>query len=150
IVKVDDKEIQNSMDVSGYVANLKPGSAARFEIWRKGSPHVLTVTVGEMKPQTQASATSGPENQGKLGVAVRSLTPEEQKEAGASSGVLVENVGGAAAQAGLQRGDIILALNNTPVKSPEQLRGMIAKSGKHVALLVQREDTKIYIPVDLG
>jgi len=78
------------------------------------------------------------------------LTPEEQKEVGTSGGVLVENVGGAAARAGLQRGDIILALNNTPVKDPEQLRGIVAKSGKHVALLVQREDTKVYIPVDLG
>jgi serine protease Do len=138
------------MDVSGYVADLKPGATARIEVWRKGAPREVTVTVGEMKPQTLASAVSGAQDQGKLGVAVRALTPEEQKEAGTSSGVLVENVNGAAARAGLQRGDIILALNNTPVKDPEQLRGIVAKSGKHVALLVQREDTKVYIPVDMG
>jgi serine protease Do len=150
ILKVDGREVQGSMDVSGYVADLKPGATARIEVWRKGAPREVTVTVGEMKPQTLASAVSGAQDQGKLGVAVRALTPEEQKEAGTSSGVLVENVNGAAARAGLQRGDIILALNNTPVKDPEQLRGIVAKSGKHVALLVQREDTKVYIPVDMG
>ncbi len=150
ILKVDGREVQGSMDVSGYVADLKPGATARIEVWRKGAPREVTVTVGEMKPQTLASAVSGAQDQGKLGVAVRALTPEEQKEAGTSGGVLVENVNGAAARAGLQRGDIILALNNTPVKDPEQLRGIVAKSGKHVALLVQREDTKVYIPVDLG
>jgi serine protease Do len=150
IVRIDGKEVQGSMDVSGYVANLKPGSTAKVEVWRKGSSRELTVTVGEMKPQQVAAATSSAESQGKLGVAVRSLTPEEQKQAGTSGGVLVENVGGPAARAGLKAGDIILALNNTPVKDPEQLRGIVAKSAKHVALLVQREDAKVYIPIDLG
>src|SRR4029079_7117807 len=92
ILKVDGREVQSSMDVSGYVADLKPGATARIEVWRKGAPRELTVTVGEMKPQTLASATAGPENQGKLGVAVRALTPGEQKEVGTASG-LVDDVG---------------------------------------------------------
>ena len=50
----------------------------------------------------------------------------------------------------MQPGDIILALNNTPVKDAEQLRTMVGKSGKRVALLVQREDAKVFIPVELG
>jgi len=64
--------------------------------------------------------------------------------------VLVEQASGAAARAGVQAGDIILALNSTPVKSVEQLRGMVAKSGKRAALLVQRDDAKVYIPIELG
>jgi serine protease Do len=36
------------------------------------------------------------------------------------------------------------------VKSPEQLRELVAKGGKHLALLVQRNDGKLFIPVDLG
>jgi len=150
ILKVDGKDIQGSMELSRYVADLKPGSAAKVEVWRKGASRELTVTVGEMKPQTVASADTGGNAQGRLGVAVRALTPDEQKQAGTNGGVLVENVTGAAARAGLKPGDIILALNNTPVKNAEQLRGMVAKSGKRVALLVQREDAKVYIPVDLG
>jgi len=150
ILKIDGREVQGSMDVSGYVADLRPGSTAKVEVWRKGASRELTVTIGEMKPQTTAAATPDAASQGRLGVAVRALTPEERKEAGTTGGVLVENVGGAAAKAGLQPGDIILALNNTPVKDPEQLRGIVAKSGKRVAVLVQRDDAKVYVPVDLG
>jgi serine protease Do len=151
ILKVDGKEIQGSMDLTGYIVNLKPGSTARLEVWRKGASRVLNVMVGEMTPQKVAAA-SAPESeeQARLGAAVRALTPEEQKEAGVSGGVLVESVDGAAARAGLRPGDIILALNNTPVRSTDQLRGIVEKSGKRVALLVQRNDAKVYIPVELG
>jgi serine protease Do len=150
ILKVDGKEINGSMDLTGLIASMKPGSNAKFEVWRKGTSRVLTVTIGEMTPQKVASADPAVEQQGRLGVAVRPLTPEEQQEAGVSNGVVVERVGGAAAQAGLQAGDIILALNNTPVKTADQLRGIIEKSGKRVALLVQRDSAKVYIPVELG
>ena len=63
---------------------------------------------------------------------------------------MVEESGGQAAKAGVQPGDVILALNHEPVKSVSQLRHLLDKSGKHVALLVQRNDAKIYVPVDLG
>jgi serine protease Do len=150
ILKVDGKEIAGSMDLSGYVADIKPGATARLEVWRKGGPRELTVTVGEMKTQKLAVGNSGGTAQGRLGVAVRALTPGEQKESGVSGGLLVEESGGAAAKAGVQPGDIVLAFNSTPLKSVEQLRAMVAKSGKHAALLVQRNDAKIYIPVELG
>ena len=88
--------------------------------------------------------------QGRLGVAVRSLTAEERQQAGVNGGVVVENASGAAAGAGIQRGDVILSVNNTPVKTGEQLRELIQKAGKRVALLVQREDAKIYVPIELG
>ena len=50
----------------------------------------------------------------------------------------------------MRSGDVIVSVNNTPVKSVEQLKELIAKSGKTVALLVQREDARIFIPVTLG
>ncbi len=53
-------------------------------------------------------------------------------------------------KAGVRQGDVIVAVNNVPVKSPEQLRELIGKSGKTVALLVQREDARIFIPVTIG
>jgi len=64
--------------------------------------------------------------------------------------VVVEEVAGPAAKAGVRQGDVIVAVNNTPVKSPEQLRELIGKSGKTVALLVQREEARIFIPVTIG
>jgi serine protease Do len=110
------------------------------------------VTVGTMPNEEVASASDqNPNaNSGKLGLVVRPLAPDEKSQIHASSGLVVEDAGGAAAAAGVQQGDVILAINNQPVKSVAQLRSIIEKSGKHVALLVQRNDTKMYLPVDLG
>ncbi|MNC85487.1 putative serine protease HhoA precursor [compost metagenome] len=111
------------------------------------------MTVGEFK---SAQAASGPadegEEPGRLGLAARTLTPEERAAAGVSGGVLVERVdpNGAAAKAGIRQGDIIIALNSTPVASVEQLGNVVAKSGKHAALLLRREDARIFVPVELG
>ena len=86
---------------------------------------------------------------GKLGLSVRPLSPEEQREA-ETQGLLVLDTAGAAAKAGIQPGDVILALNGTPVKSVEELRALVAKADHHVALLIQRDDAKIFVPVNLG
>jgi serine protease Do len=150
ILRIDGKAVARSIDLSSYVADLKPGSTAQLEVWRKGAKRQLAVTVGEM-PAKMAAAGSGPAlEQGKLGVAVRPLSESERKAAGVDGGVLVEQAGGAAAKAGIRPGDIILALNSTPVKSADELRMMVDKTGKVAALLVQRQDAKIFIPVELG
>ncbi len=81
---------------------------------------------------------------------MRPLSPEEKKAADVANGVVVEDVAGAAASAGVRAGDVIVAVNNTPVTSPEQLKELIGKAGKTVALLVQREDARIFIPVTIG
>ena len=65
-------------------------------------------------------------------------------------GLLVEEANGPAARAGIQQGDLLLAVNGTPIQSVEQLRALVAKSGKTMALLIQREEGKIFVPVDLG
>jgi serine protease Do len=150
ILKVDGKTISRSAELAGYVADLKPGSTARLNVWRKGAPRELTVTVGEMQGTKTARAKSGERQNGRLGLAVRPLDPDEQRQVGVRGGLLVEDVTGPAARAGIERGDIILALNGTPVKSIDELAGLAARSGKTLALLVQRDDAKIFVPIDLG
>ncbi len=150
ILKVNGMAISSSADLPPYVADLKPGSSARLEVWRKGATKELTVTVDELKSTKVAGVRPGSPHS-KLGLAVRPLNPDEQKEAGVHGGLLVEEVSGPAAKAGIQPGDIILALNGAPVKSADELRGLAERSGKKtIALLVQREDTKIFVPIDLG
>jgi serine protease Do len=150
ILKVDGKLITRSSEVPVAIADIKPGSTARIEIWRKGASRELTLKVDELQPAKTARIPADGKPQGRLGVAVRGLTPEEQRRAGVTDGVLVENAGGAAAKAGVQPGDIILSVNNAPVADAEQLRGLITKAGKTVALLLQREDARIFVPVELG
>jgi serine protease Do len=150
VLKANGKEINRSIDLSGYVADLKPGSTAKFEIWRKGAPREIAVTAGAMKAPKMAAAGTAEQDGGRLGVAVRALTPEERKEADVQGGLLVEDASGPAARAGIQPGDVVLAVNGTPVRDVDQLRGLVSKAGKTVALLVQRNDAKIFIPVNLG
>jgi serine protease Do len=150
ILKVDGRAIKNSAELPVAIGDIKPGATAKIEVWRKGALQELVVTVSELQPDKLATASTDGKPQGRLGVAVRELTPDEQRRTGVDAGVLVENAGGAAAKAGVRAGDIILSVNNAPVKDIEQLRGLITKAGKSVALLLQRNDNKIFVPVELG
>ncbi|MBI2318555.1 MAG: DegQ family serine endoprotease [Betaproteobacteria bacterium] len=148
ILKFNGKEISSSSELPPLVADAKPGSRAELEVWRKGSTKNITVTLGEFKDRSVASSDSPDQRQGRLGLALRPLTPQERRQFG-SSGLLVEDVSGPAARAGIRPGDVVLSLNGTQVQSVEQLRALLAKAGKKVALLVQRDNTKIFIPVDI-
>ena len=66
------------------------------------------------------------------------------------SGLLIEDAGGPAALAGVQAGDVLLAINGTPAKSVEQVREVAAKADKSIALLIQRDGDRIFVPVRLG
>ncbi|HEX5864866.1 MAG TPA: DegQ family serine endoprotease [Casimicrobiaceae bacterium] len=151
ILKLDGKEISSSSDLPPMVSSLKPGSKVTLDIWRNGSPKQLTATIGAMKDKTVADVRDKESlGKGKLGIAVRPLSADEKRGTDLDHGLVVQDVAGAAERAGVRPGDVIVAVNNTPVKSVEELKSVIDKSGKTVALLVQRNDARIFIPVTLG
>ena len=150
ILKLNGKEVEESNRLPSQVANIKPGDRATLTIWRDHTERDITVKVGAMNDNTVASANDSDHSKGRLGLAVRPLTPQERREADVHGGLLVEGADGPAARAGIEPGDIIISLNGQPVSKVEQLRKLLDKSGKHVALLVQRHDAKIFVPVDLG
>ena len=84
------------------------------------------------------------------GMAVRPLTPEERSQSGLATGLVVQDVAGPAARAGLQPGDVVLSLNGESVKSATELRDAAQRAGKRVALLVQRGEGRLFIPLNLG
>jgi len=150
ILKLDGKAISRSADLPPLVAAMKPGSPATLEIWREGKSKQVSVVVGSFEDKTTLASAKGSAAKGKLGVAVRPLSPEEKKVTELANGVVVEEAAGAAAKAGVRRGDVILSVNSTPVRNPEQLRELVGKAGKSIALLVQRDDARIFIPVTIG
>ena len=81
---------------------------------------------------------------------MRPLAAQEQSQNDVEGGLLVENASGAAARAGIRAGDIIVSANGTPLKSVQELQAILEKSGKNVALLVQRNDHRIFVPVEIG
>jgi len=132
------------------VADVKPGSSVKLEIWRKGHAMENTLIIGEFEGPKLAASNSNGMDKGRLGLAVRPLTPDEQRQTEVNGGVVVEDVVGPAERAGIQRGDVILSFNGEPIASIEQLRALASKAGKQAALLVQRDNTKIFVPVTLG
>jgi serine protease Do len=64
--------------------------------------------------------------------------------------LVVEDVAGAAARAGMQPGDIVLGINGVPARSVEQVRSIVREHAKSVALLIERDGQKIFVPVQLG
>jgi serine protease Do len=151
ILKLDGKEISRSSDLPPMVSSLKPGAKVTLDVWHNGSVKQLTATIGALKDETIASAgdkeTLG---KAKLGIAVRPLSEDEKRGSDLSHGLVVQDVAGAAERAGVRPGDVIVAVNNTPVNSVEQLKSLVDQAGKTVALLVQRNDARIFIPVTLG
>ncbi|MGZ8243606.1 DegQ family serine endoprotease, partial [Methylomagnum sp.] len=151
IVGLNGEPVRDSKELPPKVAELKPGSEAKLSVWRDGKEQAFTLKVGELEaPQAQAANGSQDAPRGRLGLAVRPLNPEEQREAGVKNGLLVARVAGPAAKAGITPGDVVLAVNDQPVEGAEQLRELANKAGKHVALLVQRGGTTMFVPVELG
>jgi S1-C subfamily serine protease len=113
------------------VASLKPGATVTLDVWRNGAEKQLSGKVGALEDKAEvATADKAERGKARLGVAVRPLSPEEKQASELASGVVVEDVAGAAAKAGVRSGDVIVSVNNTPVKTVEQLKELIAKSGK--------------------
>ena len=150
IVKLADRNIEHSGDLPALISDYPPGSKTTLEIMRNGVSKTLPLTIGEMKTDKVAAENTSSATPGKLGLAVRPLSPEEQNQAGIDTGLLVEEVSGPAAKAGLQPGDIVLALNGTPVKNVEALRALINHAGQHAALLIMRDSARIFVPIDLS
>jgi serine protease Do len=150
IMSLNGKEIQSSNELPPLVAAIRPGDTAKLQVWRKGGMREITVKVGGVKEEKAASAESKETAQNKLGLALRALTPEERRQLDGKGGLLVENVSGAAARAGIRPGDVVLSVNGETVTTVEQLRAQVAKASKRVALLIQRRDAKLFVPIDLG
>jgi len=150
ILAVDGNTIESSIELPRVIGEKRPGTKVKLKIWRQGETHELSASLGEIPAEKIAKADDPNKASGKLGLAVRPLTPEERKQLDSEGGLLVEQVEGAAARAGVQPGDVILALNNQPVKTVDQLRRLVDRSRGNIALLIQREGNKIYVPVRVG
>jgi serine protease Do len=151
ILAVDGRVIENSIDLPRVIGETRPGTPVSLKIWRQGETRELNASLGEAPAEKIAKAESEPKTKsGKLGLSLRPLTDEERKQIEAESGLLVEESEGPAARAGVQAGDVILAFNNQPVKTVDQLRRLVDRSRGSVALLIQREGNKIYVPIRLG
>lgn len=151
ILNVNGKPVVASGDLPAVIGDATPGAKVTLGIWRQGKAQELTAQLGDASEKVnQLAQRDEAVGKGKLGLALRPLQPDERAQASVAGGLLVEQAAGPAAKAGIQPGDVLLAVNGTQVKSVEQVRALLAKSDKSVALLIQRDGSKIFVPVRMG
>jgi serine protease Do len=153
ILSVNGRDIDRVGGLPTEIAKLRPGSKAELLVWRDGKERTIDVRVDEM-PQKEETRTADRKDKGdeteRLGIAVRPLTPEEKRQVETDGSLVVEEVSGAAALAGVQPGDIILGVNGKPIQSVQQLRGAVKEKQSTVALLIERGNAQIFIPIRVG
>ena len=150
ILKLNGQPLNNSEELPVLVAGMTPGSSVNLEIWRNHGAKNLTVTLGALEDKRTAANGAPREQGGKLGLAVRPLSPEEQRQSNTKGGLVVERATGPAAEAGIQPGDVVLAANGATVNNADDLKSAVEKSKGHIALLIQRGDARIFVPVRVG
>ena len=151
ILKANDETINTSGDLPALVGLAQPGEELRLNIWRAGQSQEVVAKLANINEKSGVSARNdGSDQNGKLGLALRPLQPAEQRASGVEHGLLIEDSTGAAERAGVESGDVLLAVNGTPVDSVAQVRAAVAKADKSIALLIQRGDAQIFVPVRLG
>jgi serine protease Do len=151
ITSVDGRNIDRSLDLPSIIAALPPGSVAHLGVWRdhkETEVDVKTVKLDDTPEQT--ARNEGGADAGKLGLAVRPLDPDEQRQLHTKGHLVVEDVSGPALAAGLQAGDVVLGVNGAGVTTVADLKRELDRAGHSVALLIQREGAQIYVPVDVG
>jgi serine protease Do len=151
IVGVDGRKIESDVELPAIISAIAPGKETQLEIWRDRNVRRLTARVVEMKPEgegsTSPAGSGGTAEPASLGLSVRPLQPDERQQVDTEGTLVVEEVEGPAARAGIQPGDIILGVNGTRVKTAAELSAAAKKSGKVVALQVQRGDRQFFIAI---
>ncbi len=148
ILRYNGQAIERSIDLPRLVAQSRPGTIARLDVWRNRAPLTVSATLGEMpeKPghHRGARASADGRTPDKVGLIVAN-PPTDSGE----RGVLVQRSEGPAARAGIQPGDLIVAIGNVSVHNAAQYRSLIAGIAKNsmVALLIRRQNETLYVTV---
>ena len=144
--------VRDSAALSMHVNTTPPGEKATLNVWRDGKKLTLTAKIRSADEQVASADdhSGGGASPATLGLTVRPLTREEREQAGVTSGLVVQSAEGKAAEAGIQEGDVLLGVDGTPVESVAQLRKLVQEKHKRAALLIQRGDDRLFVPIALG
>ncbi len=161
IIAINGDLIDDTNVLRNKVASTQPGTEVKMKIMRDGKEDEIPVTLDELNTDTAKTDSPNGKNDngnaqregGKLGLNLQPLTPQiaRQLELSAdATGLVVTDIdpNGAAANAGIARGDVVSAINRQPVASIEDVQNALDKSGdKPVLLLISRKGQTVYVTV---
>jgi serine protease Do len=158
ILGINGEPVQDSNSLTIRVIQMQPGSVANLDVLRNGQKMKVDVTLGTRPTEGKSGRNfnqgnpSGGEN-ALEGVAVETLTPEIAQQINvppSTKGVVVDSVddGSPAAEANLQRGDVITQVNRQPVANENDYNRLISQAkGDSVLLYINRSGSNIFIVV---
>ncbi len=156
IIKFGDKDIYRSSDLPLAVGTTEVGKKVRVRIIREGRAKTLTVKVEELPNQDELAAVNGTTKKvkvNKLGMSVMDISREQREQFGMDKrGILVKNVSaGAARDAGIRKGDILLKLNYKDINSVKDFKKVLKglPKGKSVPILIQRKKSPIFLAIKI-
>ena len=149
VIEYNGKPIADIRELSQAVASTKPGAKVKVKAMREGKPVNLVIVVGEMPTDGKLNFKKPAASQNNaLGANVRPLNDKEKKRV--SNGLFVESVYGAAAEAGMRRGDIIISAGGKKIRTEKDLNEVVSKAKGSLAVLVDRNGSREFIPVKLS
>lgn len=152
IVSFNGKNIQESAALPPIVGSTKVGKEIPVGIIRDRKLIEISVKLGELPEEGPAPALSksSVKKASRLGLIVTDLSDDQKQELEVDAGVLVQEVvEGSGARAGISKGDVILSIDNQPVRSARQFDKLVnaLPAGKSVAVLVQRDGNPTFLAI---
>jgi serine protease Do len=158
VTRFDGKPVEKFSDLPRLVGNTAPGTKSTLQVLRRGATRDLGVTVAELEPEARPNAQRGKAEPktppastqvAALGLTVTDLNAEQRKELKLKGGVLIATAEGPATRAGLQEGDLVLAVGNSEVTDARQFEALVGKldRSRPVSLLVRRGDAAQYVVI---
>ena len=155
VIEFDKKKVDTPQDLQKIVATAPPGKGVPVKVWRDKGEKTLEIQIGDT-PEDNVALKSSNKGKGMLGLDVRPLTPElaRQLKLQSAEGVLVFAVEdeSAAAEAGMQRGDVIREVNRQRIRSVPDFERVVrdVKEGDRVTVLLQRGQQALYVAFTVG
>jgi serine protease Do len=161
ITSVNDTPVHDPRELARKIGTMSPGTAINLEVIHNGQSKTVTLTLGTLPNEKQASSEQNQRDQREvpdsdmpnLGL---TLAPGNKVSGSGGNGVVVTavNAGGVAAEHGFRVGDVILEVGGKAVTTPAEIRKSLAEArseGKHTVLfrVKSNEGTK-FVALPLG
>ena len=148
IRSVNGNEVRSSSDLPMTISSLKPNQTVKLGVWRKGQMHEMEIKLGtqnDITAKSERQSNEGSDNVDDFQFAAAGLT----LIVNSNGKIVVSNVKGISANAGLRRGDILLEVAGKEVHSQEEFNAAIESAGKNIPLLVQRGSSNLFMALIL-
>ncbi|MGA7966243.1 MAG: DegQ family serine endoprotease [Gammaproteobacteria bacterium] len=151
ITEVNGQQVNNAAALSSYMAVQRVGTPLTIKIYRNGKPMTIHAKVGKKSGTEEASANGSSSTHQKIGASFADIDKSSPLY-GQVRGVVVTQVqrDEAAAEAGLQPGDVITAIDHHPIRDLAQFnQALSAYKGKTVLLNVRRGDNIFFSTITI-